>query len=79
MSETELPTINSMYDNKTDQEYAIEDTAARKRVAALEGNYSTVIISTEEVNPAEEHGGTWTYHEGMHLFAGLKIYTKDNA
>lgn len=73
-----LPTINSFYDEKTDQEYAIEDTVARERAeAAARGLGQTVIISNIELNPAEDYGGTWTYHEGMHLFAGLKVYTKD--
>ena len=80
MGETEpLPTINSLYDDKTGTEYALEDTVARERAAAAaKGLGQTVIISNIELNPAEDYGGKWTYHEGMHLFAGLKVYTKEN-
>lgn len=74
----QLPTINSIYDEKTGNEYAIEDTMARARAeAAAQSLGQTVLLSTIEINPAEDFGGTWTYHEGMHLFAGLKVYTKD--
>lgn len=74
----ELPTLNSFYDEEKGVEYALEDTVARARAeAAARGLGQTVIISNIELNPAEDYGGTWTYHEGMHLFAGLKVYTKE--
>lgn len=83
-----MPTINSFYDEETQQEFAIEDTVARtKAEAALENGVDVdtlrdlvypvgaIYQSFDPTSPASFLGGEWEQLENVFLRAGSNTET----